>query len=246
MRARKEFIGHTLKAAIIAVVVGLSGLSLPAYANVYQFNSLPGATLDGQAVAAHATFVTGTDSVTLTLTNLQANPVSIIQAISDIFFTASGLTSGTGFYTPAASYINIARNGSVSAASAPSPAGWQLTNSSGTYHLNVLCGAGCSGPAGLIIGPGPYTDANGSIGGNRPHNPFIDQTATFVLALTGATTDTVISNVIFSFGTQPGQNVPVPIPAAILLFASGLFSLIGIGRRKRVAIRNVAPAVPEN
>ena len=91
----------------------------------------------------------------------------------------------------------------------------------------------CGSPAGLIIGPGPYTNANGSINDNDPHNPFVDQSATFTFAVTGATADTVISNVLFSFGTTPGTNVGIPIPAAVWLFGSGLLGLIAIARRRQ-------------
>ncbi len=119
--------------------------------------------------------------------------------------------------------------------------GWGLSNNSGVYHLDILCGQGngCSGPAGLIIGPGPYTSANGSIAANKPHNPFADQTASFPLALTGATADTVISNVAFSFGTDGAL---IPIPAAVWLFGSGLLGLAAIARRKHATQRNLPAA----
>jgi hypothetical protein len=48
--------------------------------------------------------------------------------------------------------------------------------------------------------------------------------------------------VVFSFGTSEGQNVAVPIPAAIWLFASGLLGLIGIARRKATLRASMAPA----
>jgi len=89
----------------------------------------------------------------------------------------------------------------------------------------------CGEPAGLIIGPGPYTNAHASIAGNGPHNPFANQTVTFTLALADVTASTLISNVVFSFGTETGTNVAVPIPAAVWLFVSGLLGLIGIARR---------------
>jgi hypothetical protein len=105
-------------------------------------------------------------------------------------------------------------------------------------------GAVNTGPADLIIGPstgGVYSNANDSIAGNDPHNPFINQTATFVIA-TGATNGATISDVVFSFGTAPGDNVAVPIPAAVWLFVSGLVGLIGIARRRQPGIMS-APAV---
>jgi len=170
---------------------------------------------------------------------LLSNQRSAGQLLSDIFFVAGGLTSGTGSTSPSgATYITVADDGTTSAGTGP--AVWELTNSAGTYHLNGLFGkgAGGTGPHDLIIGPpgagGIYSNANGSIAGNQPHNPFINQTATFTLALIGATSSTVISNVVFSFGTQEGSNVAaVPVPAAVWLFASGLIALAGIARRNR-------------
>jgi hypothetical protein len=230
-------VSRAVAATVLAVAIGLS---LPAYANSYTFTTPAGATSQGQPVSAEAVFTTSSNTVTLQLINLLANPVSVSSLISDIFFTAGGLTSGTGFYSPAASYINVSPGGEAAAGSL-NPNGWELTNGLGTYHLNVLCGLPCSTPQGLIIGPGPYSNANASITGPGrgrfplgQHNPFIDQTATFTLALTGATSDTVISNVVFSFGTEAGQDVlGIPIPAAVWLFGSGLFALIGIARRKQ-------------
>ena len=229
-----------------AVVVGVTAVALlgsskPSFGQDFAANG----ALDGHSISATAHFVAGINSVSITLVNLQANPVSVIQAISGILFTATdagaSLTSGTGFQTPVASYISIARGGTVTPAAAPAN-NWLLGSSAGTYHLNALCGppTQCGGPSGLIIGPGPYTNANGSIGGNRPHNPFIDQTATFTIALLGATAQTVISNVVLTFGTD-GARVGatlVPIPAAVWLFASGVLALFGVAQRRRAAARN--------
>jgi len=221
-----------------AVVAGISFFSF-AYSNTVTFTTPVGASVADGLVSASATFVTSTNSVQVTLTNLLSNPTSAGQLLSDIFFMAGGLTSGTGPKSPSsATYITVADDGTTSAGSGP--AVWELTNSAGVYHLNGLFGkgAGGTGPHDLIIGPpgagGIYSNANGSIAGNQPHNPFINQTATFTLALIGATSSTVISNVVFSFGTQEGSNVAaVPVPAAVWLFASGLIALAGIARRNR-------------
>ena len=200
-----------------------------------------GATAGGQPVSAQAQFTTSLNQISLVLTNLQANPTSIIQAISDLFFTASNggtnLATGTALYTPTANYINIGAGGVSSSAAAPAAAAWDLSNTAGTYHLDKFCGHNtCGNPAAPIIGPGPYTNANGSIARNRPHNPFLDQSATFTFAVAGATADTLISNVVFSFGTSPGTNVGIPIPAAVWLFGSGLLGLIVIARRRQAGM----------
>src|SRR5947208_552548 len=60
----------------------------------------------------------------------------------------------------------------------------------------------------------------------------------------GVTGSTVISNVSFSFGTgeeNSAPGVPVPIPAAVWLFGSGLLGLIGIARRKYTGIAIASP-----
>ena len=51
-------------------------------------------------------------------------------------------------------------------------------------------------PSHLIIGPPDasnlYSNANDSIAGNGPHNPFLDGTATFMLDIAGVTADTTL------------------------------------------------------
>ena len=226
---------HNRLFAVVTPVAlaAMMGLSVPAYGNFVEFTG----TNAGQPVHATANFDTSVAGfISLTLTNLQAT-ISASQVISDIFFNATGLTGGTGFYANngsvvAPSFINVASDGSFAAGAAPVPNAWQLTNTSSLYHLNVLCGAGCSGPAGTIIGPPSGTDyssANSSIKGSGPHNPFANQSATFLLSIPTLAANAIITDVTFSFGTD---NVTVPIPAAVWLFASGLVGLIGIARRK--------------
>ena len=228
-------------ARLIAAVLACTALS-PAYANIYSFTTPGGAAVDDGSISASATFVTGTNSIQITLSDLLANPRSVGQLVSDISFRADGLTSGTGgANVPSATYVAVGSGGATSAGACC--ANWELTNANGIYHLTALAGGSHTGPAYLIIGPpdgnGLYGDANGSIARNRPHNPFIQQSALFTLGITGATASTVISDVVFSFGTQPGENVAavtaVPIPAAIWLFASGLLGLGTLAKRARRA-----------
>ena len=223
---------------VSVLTASLFGLSTAAFANSYSFMSLPGATLDGLPVSATAQFTTAPGTITVALTNNVSNPTSVIQAISDIFFTASGVTGGGGLQTPTANLVTIGDDKSPLVGNPQ----WLLTNTSGNnYHLDALAGP-ATGPASLIIGPGPYTNANGSIDSNDPHNPFINTSATWTLAFAGATASTVISNVVFSFGTQPGENVPgVPIPAAVWLFGSGLLALVAIARRRHGGVMRGSP-----
>jgi len=239
----------TQRTVLAGALIGLAGLSSSAYSATACFATDPTVSCTGTAVStgnagldtnATATFTTGTNSITVTLANLFVNPESVSQLVSDVFFTVSGTATGGGQQTANASMVNVAGNGTASFTSGTTT--WLLSNVGNMFHLDVL-GSGSSGPENLIIGPpgpgGTYSNANGSIAGNDPHNPFINQTVTFTLALAGVTAATTITDVAISFGTTPST---IPIPAAVWLFASGLIGLIGIARRKR-ASGNLMPAM---
>ena len=93
-------------------------------------------------------------------------------------------------------------------------------------------------------GSNAYSDINSSIVGSV-HNPFFAVSATWVFNITDATPGTSVSDVIFSFGSKPGSNVParlytdftgnpteVPEPLSFLLAASGLFFLYFLRRHQ--------------
>src|SRR5436190_11968002 len=179
-----------------------------AYADSFTFSTPAGATAGGQPVNATANFVTGTGLFELVITNNQANPTSIIQAISDLSFNLSNVTSGT-LSTNFGFERNIAADGTFTIGNLVAT-GWALSNVGSTFHLNVL--GTPTAPAHLIIGgpdnSGVYSNANGSIAGNGPHNPFFGEDAVFDITDPGITADTQVSNVVFSFGTTAGNNVP--------------------------------------
>jgi hypothetical protein len=223
----------------------MMGALPPVHAATVTFVTPTGATTGGGPVDASATFTTGTNSISVSLSNLQANITDVAQALSDLFFTYSGSNlSGQTLTSSSGQEITVAGNGTFTTG-ATVAAGWVLSSpASNTLLLNDL-GAGGAGPAHLIIGPpgagNVYSNANGSIAGNGPHNPFLNQTAMFAISLAGITADTTITSAIFSFGTTAGINVPgvpsgVPLPGALPLFATGL---AGLGlmkwRKKRKA-----------
>ena len=180
-----------------------------AYADLFTFSTPAGATAGGQPVNATVNFTTTNAVVIVDITNNQANPTSIIQAISDLSFDLSSGTSGS-LQLSAGGERSIHSDGTLTNGSVVGT-GWALSNVGSTYHLNVL--GTPIGPAHLLIGPPDinsnlYSNANGSIAGNGPHNPFLAENATFFITDRGITADTQVSNVVFSFGTEAGTNVP--------------------------------------
>jgi hypothetical protein len=211
-------------------------LACGAMANSYDFFTPSGATTSGGAVDASATLMTGNGTLSITLNDLLANPTDVAQLVSDIKFGFNSdiSSSGTSLTSASGTGISVGDNGSTSSGTVSSTA-WELSG----FHLTALGGGQ---PVGLIIGPGgsggTYGNANGSIAGNKPHNPFYNQTATFVLSIPGVTSDTVVNSATFSFGTTAGvdivgvPNSVVPDGGTTVLLLGAALSGLGLIRRK--------------
>jgi hypothetical protein len=228
------------KALALATLIFVFGWANVAKADVMTFTTPLGATTSGGAVDASAVVTTGQGTVTIKLTDLQANPNNVAQLISDFDFVLSnGATTGT-LASSSGQPITVNGNGTFTLGSSGST-GWGLNNNvSGGLQLDAL---GYSGPKDLIIGPpgagGTYSNANNSIAGNGPHNPFLNQSATFVVDVTGVTADTTITSATFSFGTTPGIDVPgtTTVPdggMTVMLLGGALVGLATLRRKFRV------------
>ena len=169
------------------------------------------------------TIVAGNGTVTITLNNnlTNAQVISVIQNISGVYFQVSGYNGGAVSLSASNSTqsTNIDASGNAVLAGAVNPTGWAGGHSGNTITVCVICAFGIVSPAGpdqTIIGgtgSGAYANANGSIAGNDPHNPFLAGTVTFTLVVPGVTVNSTFSNVVIQFGTTatpPETQVPEP------------------------------------
>lgn len=206
------------------------------------FVTTANATTSGGAVSAQATFTAGAGTLSVVLQDNLVNPTDVAQLLSDLDFTLS--VGGTSTLASSnSSELFVATGGTITLGASNVSTGWMLQSISTSPDRLTLCDlcSGGAGPSHLIIGPpggATYSNANSSISNNKPHNPFLNQSATFVISNSSLTANSLVSNVVFSFGTTAGIDVNgiplqsdvsgVPEPgtfgpvAALLIAAAGL------------------------
>jgi hypothetical protein len=213
----------------------------------------PGATTGvNQPVSDSATFTTGKGTITISLRDLQANPTADTQLLSDLRFTLRvGTTTGSSLSNSSGQEISVDKNGNYSLGSTKAT-GWAYsTPNSSTGYLDVL--GTPVGPAHLLIGPpdgsNHYSKANGSIAGNKSHNPFLNQLATYIITAPNVTVNTTIASATFSFGTAqgaislPGQPVQIaPESSSIVMMVLGVLGNLGLAGRHRFRRRSPLPS----
>jgi len=192
--------------------------------------------------SASADIVLGNGTLTATLSSLVQNPTSDGELISGLSFSVSGATAAAALSSASGliSYVDTdsgPNKGTYTAGVASTLPHWDVV---GTVGLTTLTGGK---PNELIIGPddaggftqgGRYSAANSSI---SQHNPVVLGSGTFVITIPGITPQSVISDVVFQFGTS-GTEVPsVPEPGTVLAGALLLLpfgaSAVRILRRRK-------------
>jgi hypothetical protein len=218
------------KAALVSLSMLVFAAASPGATITYATPAGATAPGSGLPVNASVTFVTSNNTLMITLTDALTNPTDVTEAISGLDFVLSnGLTSGS---LTSSSGQEITINGDKSFSPGPTVStGWGLINNvGGGLELQDL---GFAGPSHLIVGApgagGTYSNANGSLT-NSSHNPFLNQSATYQITISGVDSSTTITSVKFGFGTTLNANVVTgttvaPEPSAMILFACGLIAL---------------------
>ncbi len=219
---------RSLLALLTALILASSALS-----GTITYNAM-GTTSGGYDVNSSATFQTSLNSITVTLSNFLANPASIQQNLSGLFFTlsmppsaASTLNSSSG------TELSVAANGSYTLGPTGST-GWSFSSADDVFTLKV---------SGMrehtLIGPsnngtysgGTYSNGNNSIKGNSANNPFLKSDITFTISAPGVTDATTITDARFRFGIGNDScllaSQAVPEPSTWAFMALGVAGLLG-------------------
>ena len=205
-----------------SAILTLVAMTTPAPAAFIEFHTPGLASIQDLPVSASVSFTTQLDTITVVLTNHQADPKAVAQSLSSLMFTISTGQSSATLTGSVATPRLIAGDDSYSDGT-PGDTGWQLREAAGG-QLDLFVLDTPVGPAHTIIGPPNgsyvYQNANGSIAGNGPHNPFLAEIAEFELLVPGVTEASTITSVTFGFNTGPGDTITVPEPTTVSLLCT--------------------------
>lgn len=230
---------------ILLIVVGFAPANIDAQTR-FTFGTPVIAASHGESVDTLATFIIQDDTITVALSDIEANPTSTAQALRGMVFDLSFGETWRVLNPRSAERIKNLQNGTFVMGNTGAT-NWQLRDSfRGGLQLTAL---DFRGGDALLIGPqggGFYRDANRYINGNG-HGSFFDQTDRFVLTIPCLKGLPAITDVTFLFGTDGshrecdsgtkvhGDPSVTPEPTTMLLFGSGLAALGTFRRRHRPA-----------
>ena len=231
---------------IVLIAVMAAGLTATGYANTTY--SLPAGTLDvgNNAVSASAIFslsmVGSTEVLTVIIDNFSPNQVSDGENVTGIQLNINpAQITGVTLVSSSADLIDVPNKTSITDLGSGSLTHWTAATSPSELTLTTI---GSGTPAGGIIGApnssGVYSNAGGSLTASTKW-PLANQTATFVLDLTGTNISmSSITGVDIGFGTL-GTNyiaallVPTPEPGTFCLLGAGAVLIAPRYWRRRLA-----------
>jgi len=194
-------------------------------------------TAGGQPVNAQAVVSGSGNLLTITVTNLQSDPTSSVQAISGINFTITGATppgsqnlvGSTGdlitINDTTGAYVD---NGVVGSSSTLGLTHWSLDS---VGSVTTLTGGQ---PNELIIGnpngSNLYASANNGVDN---FNPYVKYTATFTIQVNSLNSNAYISSLSFDFGTAPETTIASPVPPSLVMLGTMLVPGLAFWYRRR-------------
>jgi PEP-CTERM motif len=231
-------------ATFAAGVVFSTGM---ARATVYEFVS---SGTCSEACAGTASITPGDGTLTIVLTDTQANPRSAGDLLSSIEITPSGSLGTPTLFSQNGELITVSSNTGPYTITAGPPTHWGVGTSGGQIVLETAGPfAEPHQPINMIIGPpdgsGNYSNGNSSVVDGH-FSPYINGTGTFVIDDLAITASTRISAVTFNFGTGPDTflpGVPVPEPSTWAMMLFGFAGLAYAGYRKAKTARTALSTV---
>ncbi len=173
---------------LLSAAAAVSVLAFAGAAQATPFTFTASGTGGDGPESASATITPGAGMLTVALSSLEANPTAAGQEVSDIEITLGTAPGSASLSSSSGTTIDIAPGGAVTTDGAITH--WGVAQSGDTITLATAGNGSVGGsPIDLIIGPGPYTNANPSITGR---NPQIQGTGTFVISAADITSSTVI------------------------------------------------------